>query len=331
MTLTAPATPFIRAYLRASTDEQDAQRARGSINRFAFERNLTICNYYVENESGARLHRPQLFRLLDDCHPRDVLLLEDVDRLSRLDTTEWEKLKNMIRQREIKVVAVNVPTTWQHLAPVQSEFDARIFGAINDMLLDMLAAIARRDYEQRRERQAQGIEKAKAAGKYQGRPRNQERYDVINTMLANGVSWNGVQRTIGCSRNTISVAVKQAKKINDTVNMNSVPQPEAISEKTITTILWLHIENGSKFTRGKKRATVEVEDFILSYLGGEKINAREYRIIFKYEEDADLKEQIEEMFYEIHNTADRRNCEVVDYSLKNSNEQGWREYEGQWS
>ena len=34
----------------------------------------------------------------------------------------------------------------------------------------MAAAIARKDYEQRRERQAQGIEKAKAAGKYQGRP-----------------------------------------------------------------------------------------------------------------------------------------------------------------
>ncbi|VVE59031.1 recombinase family protein [Pandoraea sputorum] len=40
-----------------------------------------------------------------------------------------------------------------------------MFGAINDMLMDMLAAIARRDYEQRRERQSQGIAKAKLAGK----------------------------------------------------------------------------------------------------------------------------------------------------------------------
>lgn len=34
------------------------------------------------------------------------------------------------------------------------------------MLMEMMAALARKDYEQRRERQAQGIEKAKAAGKY---------------------------------------------------------------------------------------------------------------------------------------------------------------------
>lgn len=201
---------FVRAYLRASTNEQDAERARGTLDRFAAERNVTICNYYVENESGARLDRPELFRLLLDCRPRDVLLVEDIDRLSRLVSADWEALKRIISQREVRVVAVNVPTTWQHLAPAQGEFDTRIFGAINDMLLDMLAAFARRDYEQRRERQAQGIAKAKRDGKYQGRQPNQERYDAINRMLASDNSWSVVQRTIGCSRATISKAVKFA-------------------------------------------------------------------------------------------------------------------------
>jgi DNA invertase Pin-like site-specific DNA recombinase len=44
-----------------------------------------------------------------------------------------------------------------------------MFSAINDMLLDMLAAVARRDYEQSRERQQQGISRAKREGKYKGR------------------------------------------------------------------------------------------------------------------------------------------------------------------
>lgn len=210
MTSTVPNNPYIRAYLRASTDEQDAQRARGSITRFAEDRNLSICNFYVENESGAMLHRPQLFRLLDDCHPRDVLLIEDVDRLSRLNSAEWETLKGIMRQREIRVVAVNVPTTWQHLSPTQNEFDARMFGAINDMLLDMLAAIARRDYEQRRERQTQGIKKAKAERKYPGRKPNQQRYDAINKMRHSGMSWSEITRAIACSRATISMAKKKS-------------------------------------------------------------------------------------------------------------------------
>lgn len=201
---------FIRAYLRASTDEQDAQRARGTLDRFAVDHGVVICNYYAENESGAHLRRPELFRLLADCRPRDVLLVEDVDRLSRLTAAEWDRLKHFIRERQVLVVAVNVPTTWQHLAPARNDFDARMFGAINDMLLDMLAAIARRDYEQRRERQSQGIAKAKGAGKYRGRKVDTERYAAINRLLASKSSWSEVQRTIKCSRNTISAAVRHA-------------------------------------------------------------------------------------------------------------------------
>ena len=37
------------------------------------------------------------------------------------------------------------------------------------MLLDMLAAVARKDYEAQRKRQKQGIERAKKEGKYKGR------------------------------------------------------------------------------------------------------------------------------------------------------------------
>ncbi|EDH6028527.1 resolvase, partial [Salmonella enterica subsp. enterica serovar Agama] len=71
---------FVRAYLRASTTEQDATRALDTINSFAIERGLSICNYYIENESGSKLERPELFRLLKDCQQNDILLVEDVDR-----------------------------------------------------------------------------------------------------------------------------------------------------------------------------------------------------------------------------------------------------------
>lgn len=198
---------FVRAYLRASTTEQDATRALETINTFASERGLSICNYYIENESGSRLERPELFRLLKDCQPGDILLIEDVDRLSRLAGEDWNSLKKMIRHKDIRVMAVNVPTTW--LASGIHDFDSRMFAAINDMLLDMLAAVARRDYEQRRVRQKQGIDRAKREGKYKGRKVNQSRYDAINKLIASGSSWSQVQNILGCSRGTISCAVKQ--------------------------------------------------------------------------------------------------------------------------
>ena len=83
------------------------------------------------------------------------------------------------------------------------------------MLLDILAAIARRDYEQRRERQTQGIAKARANGKYRGRHGqvDQKQYAAINRLLASGSSWSQVQQTIGCSRSTISSAIKYAQPV----------------------------------------------------------------------------------------------------------------------
>lgn len=199
---------FVRAYMRASTEEQDANRARIVIDDFASSQNIIICNYYVENESGAQLERPELFRLLRDCRAGDILLIEDIDRLSRLEANEWEKLKAIIKKQEVKIVAVNVPTTWMHLTSTQNDFDARIFSAINDMLIDMLAAIARRDYEKRIERQKQGIAKAKSAGLYKGRRTDLERHAAINKLLDAKNSWSAIQKIMECSRSTIAKAKK---------------------------------------------------------------------------------------------------------------------------
>ena len=147
---------FVRAYLKASTEDQDASRARGDLDRFASERGLAVAAYYVENESGAKLHRPELFRLLSDCGPGDLLLVEQVDRLSRLSTGDWDTLKAEIAARHVRVVALDLPTSWLMARSETDAFTERMFDAINGMLLDVLAAIARKDYEDRRRRQAQG-------------------------------------------------------------------------------------------------------------------------------------------------------------------------------
>lgn len=106
---------------------------------------------------------------LKDARKGDVLLVESIDRLSRLPV-DWQKLKATIDAKGLRVVAIDLPTSHQGMRDTKGdEFTDRMLGAINSMLVEMMAAIARKDYEQRRERQAQGIEKAKAAGKYQGR------------------------------------------------------------------------------------------------------------------------------------------------------------------
>jgi len=208
---------FIRAYLRASTDEQDASRARAQVEAFAAERGMQIAAWYLENESGAKLARPELFRLLADAHPGDVLLIEQVDRLSRLNAADWDQLKVELAARKVRVVALDLPTSW--MMATTSKVDpttARILDAMNGMLLDMLAAVARKDYEDRRRRQMQGQAKAKAEGKYVGRPENTKRNSKIAAMLKAGASYSAVQEATGAGRAHVAKIAKRVRKLGST-------------------------------------------------------------------------------------------------------------------
>jgi DNA invertase Pin-like site-specific DNA recombinase len=203
---------FVRAYLRASTDQQDASRAREQLQSFAAEHGLPIAAWYVENKSGAKLARPELFRLLSDASSGDICLCEQVDRLSRLSAPDWEKLKAELAARRVRVVALDLPTSWLMARANSDEFTGRMFDAINGMMLDMLAAIARKDFEDRRRRQMQGQAKAKADGLNKGRTENFARNSGIAAMLRAGTSWSQIQAATGCSRATVA---KIAKRISE--------------------------------------------------------------------------------------------------------------------
>ena len=203
---------FVRAYIRASTQEQDAERAKGELIQFAEGHGHKIAAFYIENESGASLQRPELMRLINEAHPGDVILCEQVDRLSRLATDDWEVLKAKIKDKCLSIVSQELPTSHIALLPSSDEdFCSTMMKAINDMLLDMLAAIARKDYEDRRRRQSQGIAKAKSEGKYKGRPEDTRKQELVKSLLRDGKSYREVIEQAECSRSLVAKVSKQLK------------------------------------------------------------------------------------------------------------------------
>lgn len=203
-------TARVYAYLRASTKEQDASRAKNQLDEFAQSNGMTIATYFTENESGASLQRPELFRLLDIAQKGDVMLVEQVDRLSRLSGEDWNNLRSLINDKGVKVVALDLPTSHQ-LLQSGDEFTNRMLEALNGMMLDMLAAIARKDYTDRKRRQAQGIVKAKAEGKFKGRPEDTQRNEKIAKLLQAGMSYSDIMDTVNCSRATVAKVSKSLK------------------------------------------------------------------------------------------------------------------------
>ena len=184
---------------------------------FAKDLSRDINAYFVENESGATLKRPELFRLLEIANQGDVLLVEQVDRISRLNNRDWEALKSGITKKGIIIVALDLPTSHQFMHRAADEFTQRMLAAINSMMLDMLAAVARKDYEDRIRRQSEGIYKAKKNGTYKGRKINQRLHENITALLNAGKSYNTIVDILKCSKSTIS---KISIKVNQSEMRN---------------------------------------------------------------------------------------------------------------
>lgn len=171
-------------YLRASTKDQDALRAKTSLELFAKDKGLSVADIYSENISGTKLHRPELTRLLDAAYPGECIICESVDRLSRLSQSDWETLKATIKAKGLRLVIADLPTS--HIMVEDKGITGQIMEVINSMLLDLMATMARLDQEKRVERIKQGLANKRIADPSwapKGKGRNIEKWDKVQSLI----------------------------------------------------------------------------------------------------------------------------------------------------
>ena len=142
----------------------------------------TLVKEYVENESGTKLDRPVLNDLLDKAKNGDTLLVESVDRLSRLKQDEFEVLKGRIKEKGLKLVVADLPTT-HVLLNTDDAITSSILNLVNNLLIDLLATMARLDNEKRIERIKQGLERSgyKPTGKTADGKKHQRIKELAST------------------------------------------------------------------------------------------------------------------------------------------------------
>lgn len=172
-------------YLRASTKDQDAFRAKTTLDAFVADKGLTVAGVYSENVSGTTLDRPELMRLLDAAQPGECVVCESVDRLSRLSQSDWEILKAKIKAKGLRLVIADLPTS--HMLIDDKGMTGQIMEVINSMLLDLMATMARLDQEKRVERIKQGLENKRLAEpdwSPKGKSRNVEKWAKVQTLMS---------------------------------------------------------------------------------------------------------------------------------------------------
>ena len=172
----------IYGYARVSTLDQDTGIQEEALRRAGCEVIRT------EKRSGtSRESRAELETLLAFTRPGDTLMVTRVDRLAR----SIGDLQDIVRLLKAKGVA---------LKATEQPIDTAT--AAGKAFLDMLGVFAEFETNLRRERQAEGIAKAKAKGVYKGRPPKIKAADIA-ALKAEGLGATAIAERLGIGRASV--------------------------------------------------------------------------------------------------------------------------------
>ena len=173
---------MLYGYARVSTTEQDLTLQVEALKAAG----CTVIR--EEKKSGTTTEgRRELQTLLDFIRQGDTLVVTRIDRLAR----SVGDLQEIVRTLKAKGAA---------LKATEQPIDTST--AAGKAFLDMLGVFAEFETNLRRERQMEGIAKAKKAGVYKGGVRRIDR-DAIRSAKASGVPIAKIARDHGCSRQTV--------------------------------------------------------------------------------------------------------------------------------
>ena len=193
----------VRIYVRASTKDQDATRALADLVTFSTRYGDNHVEY-VEHFSGTKLERPALTELLSDAEQGDIFLVESVDRLSRLSQDDFAILKQRIKDKGLRLVVADLPTTHT----VSDGMTGDILRVINDMLIDLLATMAKLDNDKRRERIKQGL--ANSGYKPTGKKANTAKHNRIRELASQtNMTKEEIANAVGVGVATVYRVLKQ--------------------------------------------------------------------------------------------------------------------------
>jgi len=147
---------------------------------------------YAEQVSGSRTDRPQLLAAVDAMRAGDVLVVTKPDRLARSTADLLRQVENL-REKGCGLIVLSMNGTMLDTTNPTSK-----------LMLTMLAAVAEFERDIMKERQAEGIAKAQAEGRYKGRkPSARSQTDDVRSLAAQGVKPSEIARRLGIGRTSV--------------------------------------------------------------------------------------------------------------------------------
>lgn len=194
----------VYGYIRVSTAGQNPGRQIAKMGELGIPEE----RMFVDFASGKDLDRPRYRELMGVVGEGDQIIVDSLDRLGRSYddvTAEWRRLVGM--GVDIRCLDLDF-------------FDSARFremGAVGvcveDMLLSLLAYVAQTEREKNRQRQAEGIAVARAAGKFRGKPKRSYDPELLaraeKALRSEGRA--AAARVLGCHVNTVGNMVADGR------------------------------------------------------------------------------------------------------------------------
>ena len=135
-------------YIRCSTAEQNEAR------QIKMAEEQKADKIFIDKASGKNTDREQFKKMLDFVREGDVIITESISRISR-NTRDLLKTIDILKEKQVEFISLkeSIDTTTP-----QGRFMLTVFGALSELEREIIL-----------QRQREGIEIAKAEGKYKGR------------------------------------------------------------------------------------------------------------------------------------------------------------------
>ena len=167
---------MIYFYARVSSKDQNLDRQLEAAKSFK-----NIDKVFADMQSGKNFDRPEYIKLKDSVQSGDEIIIKELDRLGRNKEGIKEEIK-WFKDRGVVLRILDVPTTL-----IDFQGQDWIADMVNNILIEVLGAIAQNERERTRKRQREGIDIALSKGIKFGRPNKKVNgYDKLMKQVEDG-------------------------------------------------------------------------------------------------------------------------------------------------
>lgn len=177
-------TDMLLGYARTSTIDQKA-----GFHAQLVELQQYGCERIFQEQVSAVATRHELERAIDVLREGDKLVVTKLDRLAR----NVVHMGDLLKQIEAKGAGLVILSLGSETIDTST--------ATGKLLLNMMVSVAQFERDMMRERQVEGVKRAKAEGKYKGRvPTALRQADEVKTLAKAGVAREKIQEQLGISK-----------------------------------------------------------------------------------------------------------------------------------